>query len=197
MAIRTTWMALPLCACALITGTEALEASINYGDFAGNTVNFLQVTEDSGTDPTPLYGAPSVFGDSLDFNPVSFSATATGAAGSDITDGTLSMMMAANPGHFIDIVKFDEAGDITMIGAGGVGTYASVTANFNIEIQEVDGVGIGSINLVTPMTFTPSNGDWDLLNDGPGPIVGGSWSGMLMVDLTQALIDNNIAYVNG
>jgi PEP-CTERM motif len=177
--------------------TPAAAVAINYGDFAGATVNFLQVTEDSGTDPTPLYGSPSVSGDTLDFNPVSFNAGATGAGGVDITDGTLTLMMTSNPGHFIDKVKFDEAGDFTLAGFGGAGTFVSVTANFNIDIQEVDGVGIGAINIATPMVFTPSNGDFDLLNDGPGPAVNGTWSGMLMVDIQQALIDNNIPFVNG
>lgn len=198
MVIRSGFVTALVSGCAIFAYAAPVQAApINYGDFMGNTVNFLQVTEDSGTDPTPLYGSPSVSADTLDFNPVSFNSFASGAGGVDITDGTLSLMMTSKPGHFIDQVLFDEAGDFTLAGFGGIGTFASVSANFFVEIQEVDGVGIGSILIQTPMVFTPSNGDWDLLNDGPGPLVNGAWSGLLLVDLTQALIDNNIPHVNG
>lgn len=199
MAIRSNVTATALSVCSLFACASAIQAAaINYGDFSGATVNFLQVTEDSGTDPTPVYGSPSVFGNSLDFNPLSFNASASGSGGVDITDGTLTLMMTSNPGHFIDCIKFDEAGDYTLAGFGTAATAVSVTANFNIEIQEVDGVAIGSILVNPVMNFTPSNGDFDLANDaGGGPAANGSWAGMLMADLTQVLIDNNIPYVNG
>ncbi len=174
----------------------AVAVPINYGDFTGSTVMFSQVTEDSGTDPTPLYGAPTVAGDSLDFNPVSFNSFATGAAGVDTTDGTLTLMMMSLPGNFIDTIEFDEAGDFTLTGLSGT-AFAAVTANFFLDITEVDGVGINPINISTAMTFTPSNGDFDLITDGPGPLVNGAWAGFLSVDIEQALIDNNVPFVNG
>ena len=197
MVIRSGFMAAASCALlAFSLPTQA--APINYGTFSGATVDFIDVTEDSGTHTPPLYGAPSVFGDTLDFNPVSFNASATGAAGVEITDGTLALMMVSKPGNFIDKVLFDEAGDVTLAGIGGIGTFASVSANFNVEIQEVDGVGIGSILIQAPMVFTPSGGTYDQATDGGGgPFFNSAWSGSLMVDLTQALIDNNIPYVNG
>jgi PEP-CTERM motif len=197
MTIRTGLAITTLSVAALLTSaTPAVAVQINYGDFVGTTVNFLQVTEDSGTDPTPLYGSPTVSGDALDFNPVSFNSFASGAGGVDITDGTLTLMMTSQSGNFIDQIQFDEAGDFTLTGFAG-NAFAAVTANFFLDIQEVDGVGITPINIATAMTFTPSNGDFDLLNDGPGPLVNGSWSGMLLIDITQALIDNNIPFVNG
>jgi len=174
----------------------AAAVPINYGDFVGATVNFLQVTEDSGTDPTPLYGSPTVSADTLDFNPVSFNASASEAGGVDTTDGTLTLMMRSQAGNFIDKIEFDEAGDFTLTGLSGT-AFAAVRANFFLDIQEVDGVGITPINIATAMTFTPSNGDFDLVADGPGPLVNGIWSGLLMVDITQALIDNNIPFTNG
>ncbi len=179
-------------------GTPASAAPINYGDFIGTTVDFLQVTEDSTTDPLPpaLYGTPTVSGDSLDFNPISFNASATGTGGTDTTDGILTMMMLAHPGQFIDTIQFDEAGDFTLAGLAG-NASVSVTANFTVDILEVDGAAIAPINIITAMTFTPSNGDFDLINDGPGPLVNGTWAGMLMVDINQSLIDNNIPFING
>ncbi len=179
-------------------GTQAWAAPINYGDFAGATVDFLQVTEDSVTDPLPpaLYGTPSVSGDSLDFNPVSFNASASGAGGSDTTRGVLTMMMASRPGHFIDMIQFEEAGEFTLSGLSG-NASVSVSATFELDILEVDGVGITPINLVVPMLFAPSGGDFDLVSDGPGPLVNDIWVGELMVNLSQALISNNVPFVNG
>lgn len=198
MVMRSGFMA-AAAGCALLAFSLPAEAAaINYGTFSGATVDFIDVTEDSGTHTPPLFGAPSVFGDTLDFNPVSFNASATGAGGVEITDGTLALMMESKPGNFIDKVLFDEAGDVTLAGIGGIGTFASVSANFNVEIQEVDGVGIGSILIAVPMVFVPSGGTYDLATDaGGGPFYNSAWSGSLMVDLTQELINRNIPYVNG
>lgn len=176
----------------------SMAAPINYGDFGGLTVDFLDVTEDSATDPLPpaLYGTPNVVGDSLDFNPVSFNASASGAGGADTTVGVLTMMMASHPGKFIDAVQFEEAGEFTLSGLTG-NASVSVTATFTLNILEVDGVAIAPVNIVTPMVFSPSGGDFDLVSDGPGPLVNAIWSGEIMVDIQQALIDNNISFVNG
>jgi len=179
-------------------GSGASAAPINYGDFGGLTVDFLQVTEDSTSDPLPpaLYSAPVVSGDSLDFNPVSFNASASGAAGTDTTEGVLTMMMMSHAGHFIDMIQFQEAGEFTISGLAG-NASVSVSATFTLDILEVDGVAIAPLNIVTPMVFSPSGGDFDLVSDGPGPLVNGIWTGDLMVDISQALIDNNILFVNG
>jgi hypothetical protein len=50
---------------ALVLGSRADAASINHGNFMGSTVTYVDVTEASATDAVPLYGMPSVFGDSL------------------------------------------------------------------------------------------------------------------------------------
>ena len=170
---------------------------INYGNFVGITVSYLQVTEDSGTDPTPLFGAPNLAGDTLDFNPVSFNSNSTGAGGVDITDGTLAFMVDAKQNKFIDELQFSEAGDFTLAGFGGIGTFASVTSDLFIDIVEVDGNSINAISIITAMTFAPSDGDWDVFNDGPGPLVQGSWTGSVDVDLTQVLIDEGIDFISG
>jgi len=185
----------------LLAASPALAVPVLYGDYVGVTVIYTDVTEDSGTDPTPLFGTPTVSGDSIDFSPPSFNASATGAGGVDTTDGTLTFGVEAKPGgadsHFIDTIEFSEAGDFTLAGFGGLGTFVSVTANVFIDIFEVDGQDISQINIQDALVFTPSNGDWDLLNDGPGPSVNGIWTGSLSVDLTQVLIDNGIPFVDG
>src|SRR5262245_944373 len=75
----------------LIWASTANSAPINYGNFNSPNVSYLQVTEDSTTDPVPpaLFGAPILSGDSLSFNPVNFAANSSGG-GSDSTDGTLT-----------------------------------------------------------------------------------------------------------
>ena len=77
-------------------------AAIDYGDYVGIDVKYLQVTEDSGTDATPLFGTPNLAGNTLDFNPPSFNSSSSGAGGVDITDGTLTFMVEAKPNNLID-----------------------------------------------------------------------------------------------
>ena len=43
--------------CAFVC-TPASAVPINYFDFVGTNVTYKNVTEDSATDPTPLWGAP-------------------------------------------------------------------------------------------------------------------------------------------
>ena len=78
---------LTLCASADAT-------SINYGDFGGSTVMYLDVIEMANTlgDEAPLYGTPTLFGDKLDFDPAGFAATATDGS-LDFTDGQLNFTL--------------------------------------------------------------------------------------------------------
>lgn len=178
--------------------SAALAAPINYGDFDGNTVMYLDVTEDSGTDTPPLFGAPSISADTLDFNPVSFNSSSTGAGGVDITDGTLTFMVMAKSGYFVEQLLFTEAGDVTLAGFGNDGTFASVTAEYIIEIVEVDNVAINPIQFQASMTFTPSNGDYGLQTDGGGgPTYSGAWSGSLVTDIHAALINSQLPFSLG
>ena len=168
---------------------------VMYPDQVGTSVAYVDIIEDSTTDPTPLFGAPTLSGNALDFNPVAFGSTSTGLGGVDTTDGTLSMGINALPGNLIDEIQFRERGDFRLVGLGGMGTFAAVTMKVFVDVIEIDGqavnidLGPGGTNDPWDMVFTPSNGDWDLLNDGPGPLVDGDWSGALDIDVTQALID--------
>src|SRR5438046_256584 len=117
-----------VCLALLGIATRVRAAPINYGDFNGTNVQYLQVTEDSATDPTPLYGNPNLSGDSLSFNPSSFGSTASGGS-SDVTDGTLAttIMTYSGSSKRIHKVNFAEAGDYTL--AGGATTTANTNAN--------------------------------------------------------------------
>ena len=176
-------------------GLAAHAAPINYGDFVGSTVTYKQVTEDSLTDPGPLFGAPTLVGDSLDFNPLSFGATTTGG-GVDLTDGQLLFGIWAQAGSFIEEVQLSEAGDYTLFGAGTVNTKASVGLSGTIDVIEIDGVAWGGapINIPFSGAFAPSGGTYDLVND---PGIGVNWSGLVAVDIEQYLVDNSIPFVNG
>ena len=89
---------LPVTASALVCAISlpTIAAPINYGNFSGANVNFLQVTEDSATDPTPLFGPPTVAGDGMTFSPTAaFSANASSGS-IDLTDGKLNTTIQAN-----------------------------------------------------------------------------------------------------
>jgi len=184
-------------ACLVLVPSLVRAAAIDYGDFVGDTVLFQQVTEDSGTDPGPLYGPPTVTGNSLDFDPVSFNAFATGAGGSDVTDGTLSLAIEAKPGHGILSLLFDEAGDFTLLGFGSDNTLASVRAPFFINILEVDGAPIQPINISAVMNVAPDDGQYRLVEQGGGPLQQGNWSGHLIVDIAQHVTDAGHDFVRG
>ena len=84
-----------------------------------------------------------------------------------------------------------QPGPQTLFGLGAAGQ------DLIINIVEVDGASIDPVNINTSMVFAPSDGDWDLLNDGPGPSVNDIWTGSASVDLTQALIDAGIIFTDG
>jgi len=162
-------------------------AEINYGDLPGDTMIFYQVTEDSSTDGLPLYGTPDVTGDTLKFPFPMFGSYSGPTGTSDTTIGTLTTTIEAATDSYIGAIQFAEYGDVSLSGSGGVDTYASVTNSIYLDILEIDGVPTGGgITLTVHTTFTPSNGDWDLLNDGPQ--TGTLWEGVLAVNVDQALI---------
>ena len=177
-----------------LTTSYASAAPINYGDFAGSTVMYRQVTEDSATDPTPLFGAPTIAGDSLDFNPTAFVSNSSGGA-IDSTIGVLDFTIEALFANVIEEIQLREAGDYTIFGAGGAGTSATVSAPIFINIVEVDGLSVTPINFNTNMVFTPSAGDYNLADDGAG--FGVIWVGILDIDVNQVLIDQGISFEFG
>ena len=190
MRLRRVFVALLLA----VLAAPAAAVPINHGNFVGITVKYLQVIEDSLTDTTPLFGAPTLSGETLNFNPVGFGASSTGGLAPDITDGNLTFTVEAKPNRFIDQLLFSEAGDYTIFGSGTIATAATVSAPVFIDIVEVDGISINPISLQLQMTFSPSGGTYDLIND---PGFGVTWNGSLGVDLTQALIDANEPFVSG
>lgn len=183
-------------ACAVFVtayaGTAA-GAPINYGDFSDvppGSVMYLDVTEDSATDPPPppLFGAPSISGNLLDFDPKAFGAYASGSGPfSDTTDGQLNFTLMSGPAQGFTSVGFSEGGDFSLTTLGGIG-QVSATLAVAIDILEVDGVALpspipasGSVQFVqtTPYSGTPF------------------WSQDLLVDLAGPLATAGISYTSG
>ncbi len=162
---------------------------INRGSFVGTNVIYADVIEDSATDPAlvqpgplgGLFGEPTVSGDSLDFNPKGFAATATNG-GVDQTDSNLQFMVVAKPGKAVSSIAFTERGDTTLSGFSG-DAFTSVSATIFVEISEVDGVP-ADINIPSvSMLFTPSGGTYLLSVDGSGPLYQTDWQGSAFIDI--------------
>lgn len=183
-----------------LIASSASAVPINYGDKIAADVVYTQVTEASNSigDTPPLFGTPGVFGNSLDFTPVGFSASANGAGGSDITDGQLTFGIEANPGKAIFNVQITEFGDTTLTGIGTDNTMTVVTGLGNLNIHEVDGVGINVVTVPINISFNPSGGTFGLGTDGGGgPNFNSQWTGIELLDVQQALVDNNIPFTLG
>jgi hypothetical protein len=175
--------------------SQAVAAPINYGDFMGTTVTYVGVTEDSNSgDTPPLFGAPTISGDSLDFDPVGFSASAKGEDGVDITDGNLKFMVVAKPGNTISGIVLSEAGDTTLAGFGTDETFTAVLGQGILKVSQVNGVPINVISTPFTMSFSPSGGTYGLATDGGGgPLYSTGWSGGVTLDVDAFLASKNIA----
>lgn len=172
----------------------SIGAQMNYGTFMGTHVSYVDVTEDSGADePLPLFGAPTVTGNSIDFNPVGFDASSMNG-GADITDSNLVFMVTAKSGSRISSIQLSEAGDTTLAGnvpLNSTGTATSVTATGVIDIHEFNFTPINHISVPFSMTFSPSGGTYFLGTDGGGgPIYHTPWTGSLTIDIDAILTAN-------
>jgi hypothetical protein len=160
-------------------------AAINYGDFFASDYAFLSVIESSGTDAVPLYGAPSVFNNGLDFNPQFTSTVTSGAA--DITDGQLNFTIdgsIGNTNNAIEKIIVKEGGDYTLIGAGTPVTEVFAGIILRATITELNGVSIAPITLAAvSTTFSDSL---------PGAELVAAWDLELQIDIQAALI--NLGY---
>jgi hypothetical protein len=182
-----------LCAVGALVSAAGLASAtpINHGNRAGVTVDFLNITEDSNTDPVPpaLFGSPTVSVDSLVFNPVSFGASAQNGS-FDITDGTLTTRIDARPGFTIPSFNITERGDYTLAGSGTAATNATVSLSIFITVLEVNDVPINAQSFSGYAgTFSPSGGTYDLVNDA-GVLV--QWNGSATVNIDAALASRGI-----
>ena len=100
MKLRTRFFALFL-VFSVAAWVQADE--INYGNFEGATVTYIDVTE-SSTEELPLYGTPEIFGNQLDMPGTGFISESNNGE-IDFLDGRLTFMVEAdraialNPNH--------------------------------------------------------------------------------------------------
>jgi len=164
-------------------------APILYGNLTGSTVVYQQIREDSTTDPgVPLFGAPGLIGDSLTFNPPSFGINAVNG-GFDYMDGTLSASLNSIGQSRIEKIVFQECGDYTLAGSGTTATNVAVSCSLFIRVTMVDDGPIVPYAESFSLTFTPSAGTFDLVND-PGMTI--AWSGSVEIDIDAMLARGGI-----
>ncbi|HAL45924.1 MAG: hypothetical protein A2Y12_13265 [Planctomycetes bacterium GWF2_42_9] len=178
----------------IIFSFSPLQANtINYGDLIGVRMKYLNLTETSMStgDVAPLYGTPRLNGDSLIFTSMNFSSQSQNGA-SDITDGKLDGMIALkNSGvDYIDKIKLQEYGDVTLAGTGTSNTKASVANSLFVTVCEVDNAPLGFPEFIAINMVMSENGDWNLASD--GAFTGKIWNGVLTLDLTATLAQRGI-----
>lgn len=178
---------------AAILSSASAFAAINYGDFTGTSVSYLGVTESSGTDAGSLFGAPTISGNTLDFNPQGFTAFSSGG-GADLTDGQLNFLLRADSGALAGL-RFSEAGDFSLAGIGTANTHVTIATTFFFDILKVDGNAIDPVSFSAQMTYTPTgSGQFDLLNN---PGIGNIWTGLYTLNLNDVLTANGISFSSG
>ncbi len=173
---RTRFSSLALFGFVLLIARGVDAAPIVHGTFPALTVDDLGVQEESATDPLQgsfpgpgLFGAPTVSGDVMDFNPQNFAASSTGLA-SDQTDSNLKFLVMAHANKSINVISFAEAGDTTLTGLAGE-AQTTVGAVITAEITELNIGGVltpVSINLPQVVLGFAPQSSFLLSADGAG-----------------------------
>lgn len=167
-----------------IAGSASIASAASYGNFASpsGTVSFLNVHDVNG-----LFGAPTVSGNDLDFNPTTFEAQCAGSPGCPPTPATVSDTLVldihAIPGQIIDTVTMTEAGDTTLSSFLNAFAATTVVANVFIDVLEVNGLPVNSLNNNAQMVFT-RNGQFETTDEGVGTHL---WSGLLSFNVNSVI----------
>ncbi len=178
---------------ALLAATPAAATTIDYGTFAGTTVNFSGpnngfclggVCETPNSGATGLFGAPTVSGDQLLFFPSAFSASASGVLGFGSAGSQLQVTIAsANPLiDTLDQLNINEFGDALLLGLGtaSTGTFAGMSGV--VTVTEVLGVSVTPVIFGWTGTITPSD---TLALPGDGGVT--IWSGSAAIDVASVV----------
>jgi hypothetical protein len=121
-------------------------ATTSYPSYFGPNISFTGIQETSSFgDPEPAccFGAPTGSLNQLIFLPPNFTATATGASGSDSTGAQLQLVMTATtPSTYIDLVLIDEFGDASLVGPSNAGTGVFAGMSGFLTVLEVNGAPV-------------------------------------------------------
>jgi hypothetical protein len=121
-------------------------ATTAYPDCFGPNISFTGIQETSSFgDPEPAccFGAPTGSLNQLSFFPTNFTATTSGAGGSDSTGAQLQLVMTAtSPATTIDLVLIDEFGDASLVGPANSGTGAFAGMSGFLTVTHVNGLDV-------------------------------------------------------
>lgn len=137
-------------------------ASIDYGDRNGVTMDFLGINETTTTagDPDALFGAPTIVGDRLLFFPTQYSSYSAGVS-ADTTSGTLQMTVQAKDGYFLETIRISEIGDYTLTGTGDAQAHISGLLTVTALSGFISGVTLEDFQSEL-FTITPGSGPFSL-----------------------------------
>ncbi|HEX6960294.1 MAG TPA: hypothetical protein VF175_00395 [Lacipirellula sp.] len=191
-------------AAVLVLSTTAQAATINYGDFNSNPpgVMFLNVTESSGTDAVPLYGAPTFVGLDLGFTPTPAFNASAGTGSVDVTDGQLNYtIMSAG----VATISAQEGGNFSFGGVGGVNTSVLAALSLRATVTQINGADVTPIVLPQShvsvqhnMAANPAGGPWSLATslDVPALLAGLGYGPGSNATKVNVVIDNQLAAVS-
>jgi hypothetical protein len=186
-------------AALLAASRPAMALPISYGDFVGTHVTYFNVTEDPAG-LVPLFGTPTVSGNSIAFNPASFAATSAGGS-ADSAASSLTFTVIAALGSRIGDITLDEVGDTTLTGntaLGSLATRSQAVASGTFAIHEVDFVPISAISIPFSLVFSPSGGSFFLGTDGGGgPLYHTAFSGNATLDVETILAALSVPFEFG
>ncbi len=175
---------------------QTITAAILHGDFSDippGAVMYLDVEETSFSEPIPppLYGAPTIAANTLDFDPRKFS-TSSLDGGASQTDGQLTFTISSMQGTGLTGFSIIESGEFQFSGIqAATETYVSASTDATVSILAVDGLNLPSPIPLTATRIFTSN--YESTNE-PPIAKPSTWSLATFVDLAPAI---PVPYING
>ena len=167
----------------VVVAQPVMAAPIPLGDFAGATVEFLNVVADDGTQIGPAV----LNGDSLEFSPRLSASSSAGTSAS--TPATLTLGLSAQPGFVLNTFSSAENGLFSLFGGGSGATTAQAATNMQVTIDEVDGNPIAPIN--NPVNVIVG------FNLAANPGLDQPWSTGVTANIMAALIASGVPFSFG
>lgn len=138
----------------LSIGAYSQADEINYGDFEGTTVTYIDVTE-SSLEELPLYGMPNIVGNNLNMPGTGFTSQSQDGQ-VDFLDGRLTFMVEADPGTTFSQIVIEEFGAFFTFGESSISTVNAVAF-----VQTLEGdVVAGNYQMNFQGGDLPEGGDW-------------------------------------
>ena len=139
----------------LSVSTVSQAGIVNYGNFSGTNVDYIDVT-DITLEPTPpgLFELVSVDGNDLVFGVQGF-ILQTLNGNLDFFDSRLSFVIQANPGYTFDSITIQEFGSFFTFGSQSIASVSAVAF-----VHSVNGLFSGSFQLDQFGSNVPVSSDW-------------------------------------